>query len=108
MAVRKVTLEDVSEKLDAIHETLRSLKLSCSCPTAEDIKIRFFDVSRILLRVVPTPPLLFTIDLKSDDAWVGPDFYTHPRGYRMGMVIPRFDYKEKNYRDLFVNFFMWE
>ena len=64
MAVRRVSLEDISEKLDSIQDTLRSLKISCSCPKEDDLKMQFFELSRTLLKVVPSPPLLFHNRLK--------------------------------------------
>ncbi len=58
-----------------------NLDLQCKCPSEETIERMFQDWTAS----IPTAPVMFSA---SDHiGWQSPPFYTHPRGYKMCLII---------------------
>ncbi len=85
MAYNIVTLEDICEQLEGIQSTLENQELECSCPSEDDLE-SLLDRLFVNKATPPNVPVLFTNTLNNRH-WTSPPFYTHPRGYKMELVI---------------------
>ncbi len=87
MASKKVTLDNISEQLEAIQWTLKHLDVDCSCLSENELESL---LQRLFVNKVtpPTVPVLFSTK-DNQEKWTSPPFYTHPRGYKMVLVILR-------------------
>ncbi len=85
MASKKVTLDNISEQLEAIQWTLKHLDVDCSCLSENELENM---LQRLFVNKVtpPTVPVLFSTK-DNQEEWISPPFYTHPRGYKMELVI---------------------
>ena len=84
---KKVTLDNISEQLEAIQGTLENLDVDCSCLSENELENM---LQRLFVNKVtpPTVPVLFSMP-DNQEKWISPPFYTHPRGYKMVLVILR-------------------
>ncbi len=92
MAYHIVTLDNISEQLEGIQSTLEEnneVDCSCFCPSEDELEnlLERLFVDNIKVTPPNVPVLFSTSDTSNNQDWTSPPFYTHPRGYKMKLVI---------------------